>query len=188
MWYTIHVNLKNLLVVDVEATCWEKSDKTSGQSEIIEFGITTLNLESLEVSRSDGVFVKPTTSVVSPFCTRLTTLTPETVKDAPSFKDACGEIQKVFETDEHPWASWGDYDRKQVERQCAREHVENPFKGKHLNLKLMFAIAFKLKKEYGMAAALAHLGMDLWGTHHRGMDDSKNIANLAIAMFKKLRA
>ena len=31
-------------------------------------------------------------------------------------------------------------------------------------------------KKFGMPQALEHLGIDLQGTHHRGIDDARNIA------------
>ncbi|MGL5075983.1 MAG: 3'-5' exonuclease, partial [Waterburya sp.] len=35
-----------------------------------------------------------------------------------------------------------------------------------------------LSKKYGMAGALKLAGIELIGTHHRGIDDARNIAQL----------
>jgi inhibitor of KinA sporulation pathway (predicted exonuclease) len=35
-----------------------------------------------------------------------------------------------------------------------------------------------LRKKLGMAKALRHVGLELQGTHHRGIDDARNIARL----------
>jgi inhibitor of KinA sporulation pathway (predicted exonuclease) len=35
-----------------------------------------------------------------------------------------------------------------------------------------------MKKRLGLAAALRHLGMGFEGSHHRGLDDARNIARI----------
>jgi len=50
--------------------------------------------------------------------------------------------------------------------------------GGHLNLKRAFSAQQNLKKKLGMAGALRHVGLELTGTHHRGIDDARNIARL----------
>ena len=46
-------------------------------------------------------------------------------------------------------------------------------------MKNLFAIAKGWNKEVGMDKALEYLGIDLEGTHHRGIDDARNIAKIA---------
>ena len=60
----------------------------------------------------------PVRSKVSEFCTRLTTLTQEQVDGGVSFEQACGQLRKAYRTRDRAWASYGDYDRRQFERQC----------------------------------------------------------------------
>lgn len=48
----------------------------------------------------------------------------------------------------------------------------------HINVKTLFALKNKLGHEQGMAGALAMLNIPLEGTHHRGVDDAKNIAKI----------
>jgi inhibitor of KinA sporulation pathway (predicted exonuclease) len=43
-------------------------------------------------------------------------------------------------------------------------------------------------REVGMAAALARLGIELEGKHHRGGDDARNIARLLAKVLKAIRA
>ena len=47
----------------------------------------------------------------------------------------------------------------------------------HVNLKRRFAKSRKIK-EVGMARALQMVGLPLDGSHHRGLDDARNIAKL----------
>ncbi|MGL5878057.1 MAG: 3'-5' exonuclease, partial [Xenococcaceae cyanobacterium] len=53
-----------------------------------------------------------------------------------------------------------------------------PLSSKHLNLKQLFSENQNLPKKYGMAQALDLVGIKLVGTHHRGIDDARNIAKL----------
>jgi inhibitor of KinA sporulation pathway (predicted exonuclease) len=57
----------------------------------------------------------------------------------------------------------------------------------HINLKKQFASVFRTKV-CGMERALAHAGLLLDGTHHRGIDDARNIAKLANLVLPSLEA
>ncbi len=64
------------------------------------------------------------------------------------------------------------------ERQCAARQVAYPFGPTHLNVKNLLALQRALPEEVGMDAALRMVGLPLEGTHHRGVDDARNIAGL----------
>jgi hypothetical protein len=84
------------------------------------------------------------------------------------------------------WGSWGAYDRRQIERECARQSVAVPLAGlAHRNLKAEFAKTRKIK-QVGMAAALQVAEMSLCGEHHRALSDALNIA-CAAGQRKKLQ-
>lgn len=176
--------LGKVLVVDIEATCWENIPR--GQAnEIIEIGLTILDTKSLNVFASESIIVKPTNSTISGFCTELTTLTPEYVEDnGINFKDACKYLIIKYESTKYTFASWGDYDRNQFKRQCDREKVDYPFSTTHLNIKNLFALKYKLDKEVGMIEALKLASIEHTGIHHKGLDDSINITNLLIHLLK----
>lgn len=48
----------------------------------------------------------------------------------------------------------------------------------HINVKVLFAETKGLTKPTGMNGALHILNVPLEGTHHRGVDDAKNIAKI----------
>lgn len=171
--------LDRLLVVDIESTCWESKPPPGQNMDIIEIGVCGILIENLTITHSYSILVRPTTSTVSLFCTNLTTLTPEMVKDGISFTQACSKMKSDHNSLNRTWASWGDYDRRQFERQCDREGVKYPFGTTHLNLKNLFALKMGLTREVGMDKALKLLGMELEGTHHRAIDDARNIAYIA---------
>lgn len=172
-------NLDKILVVDIEATCWEGNPPENMQSDIIEVGICLLDVASGEISDNRGILVKPERSTISSFCTELTTITPEMVeKEGVSFKEACAILRKEYGAQQRAWASFGAYDIKQFQRQCAEAGIGYPFGPSHLNVKTLFALKQKLGREDGMAGALERLSIPLEGTHHRGIDDAKNIAKI----------
>ncbi len=167
--------LDRILVIDVEATCWEKSPPAGEESEIIEIGICTLDIATRQRLEKESILIKPERSQVSEFCTKLTTLTQNQVNEGITFSEACTIFKKKYLAKERIWASYGDYDRKQWQRQCESRQIKYPFSPSHINVKSLFAIIHKLPKEVGMAEALALLNLPLEGVHHRGGDDAWNI-------------
>jgi inhibitor of KinA sporulation pathway (predicted exonuclease) len=170
--------LDRILVVDVEATCWDGPVPEGQANDIIEIGIAVLDVATAERIDRRGILVRPERSSVSPFCTELTTLTQEDVASGISFAEACAVLRTEYGAHERVWASWGEYDRQQFERQCAALGVPYPFGTRHLNVKTLYSLARALPRELGMAGALADAGLPLEGTHHRGVDDAWNIAAL----------
>ena len=165
-------------IVDVEATCWEGQPPPGEVSEIVEIGLTVVDLAAGARLGKHRILVRPQRSQVSAFCTELTSLTQEEVDEGVPFSEACRVLAKDHESNRRPWASWGDYDRKQFLRQC--RDTEYPFSGDHTNAKLRFTEAHDLRKRPGMAQALEIAGLPLEGRHHRGDDDSWNIAALVL--------
>src|SRR5262245_54067850 len=129
-------------VVDVEATCWDDAPPAGQVSEIIEIGLTVVDIAAGERVGRHRVLVRPRRSVVSAFCTELTGLTQSEVDGGVEFADACRLLAKEHEAGRRGWASWGDYDRKQFLRQCESTGVEYPFGHRHTNAKAVFTTAF----------------------------------------------
>lgn len=179
--------LDSILVVDIEATCWEGKPPTDQESEIIEVGLCLLDSQTLERSGKRSLLIRPERSSVSSFCTNLTTLTQEQVAQGISFREACSILRQEYEAKSRVWASFGDYDRRQFERQCAAWQVGYPFGTTHLNVKSLFALSQGYSREVGMARALETLGMSLEGTHHRGDDDAWNIARILGEILRRTR-
>ncbi len=170
--------LDKILVIDIESTCWEGDPPPGQESEIIEIGICELEVATGNRLSKRGILVKPDRSQVSEFCTKLTTLTKEQVSAGIAFDKACKILKQEYDSKNCVWASYGDYDRRQFERQCQREGIGYPFGPTHLNVKSLFALASGSKREVGMAGALKQLKIPLEGTHHRGEDDAWNIASV----------
>lgn len=179
----------NVLVIDVESTCWEPpSAQPAGTiSEIIEIGIAVVDINKLTIENNGSIMVRPQRSKVSDFCTKLTTLTQADVDQGMTFKEALDVLSKNYNSANRTFVSWGDYDRKMFERNCRDYGLKYPFGPRHLNLKNTFTLLHGLSSEPGMDTALEHLGLKLVGTHHRGVDDARNIGKIFIETLKKFR-
>jgi inhibitor of KinA sporulation pathway (predicted exonuclease) len=171
-----------LNVVDVEATCWEGRPPAGQVNEIIEIGLTVVDIDARERFAKHRILVRPQRSEVSGFCTELTGLTQAEVDTGVSFAEACRTLAKDHLAGKRGWASWGDYDRKQFTRQCDATDVTYPFGQRHTNAKATFAQAYDLPRPVGMAQALKIAELPLEGRHHRGDDDSWNIAKLVLLL------
>jgi inhibitor of KinA sporulation pathway (predicted exonuclease) len=180
--------LDHVLVIDLEATCWDGPPPPSEVSEIIEIGVCPLELSTSRRLARRSILVRPTRSRLSDFCTRLTTLTPEQVNAGITFTEACEILRREYQSRDRVWASFGDYDRTMFQKQCEGTGVPYPFGPRHLNVKTLFAISRGLPHEVGMGEALGLMGVPLEGTHHRGDDDAWNIAGILAELVEKLRA
>ena len=167
-----------VVIVDVESTCWENEEEAKqNTSEIIEIGVCTLDITSGKPDKKRSIFVKPTESTISPFCTQLTTITPEMVEESGiAFADACQILEDDYQTKSQMWLSWGNYDRNMFITQCERQKVSYPYSTHHCNLKNLFANFYG--NRMGLEQALATINLKLEGTHHRGDDDAWNIARV----------
>ena len=180
--------LDHIIVVDIESTCWEGGYPPRGETnDIIEVGICRVELSTGRRLEKRSILVYAERSKVSKFCTDLTTLTQEQVDGGIAFKDACKILEQEYLSAERLWSSFGDYDRRQFEKQCRDQGVRYPFGPSHLNAKTLFAISRGLQSEVGLPQAMALLGLKLEGTHHRGHDDAWNIAAVLWETLRKFR-
>ncbi|HEU4882757.1 MAG TPA: 3'-5' exonuclease [Longimicrobium sp.] len=169
------------VVIDVEATCDDGGSVPRDEMEIIEIGAVLVAADTLEPVDEFQAFIRPVRHPrLTPFCTRLTSITQEDVDAAAGFAEVFGALCRWI--DAHPaphvFCSWGDYDERQFQQDCAFHGIPYTLPQRHLNLKRAFSQQLGIAKKLGMAGALAHAGLPLAGTHHRGIDDARNIARL----------
>jgi inhibitor of KinA sporulation pathway (predicted exonuclease) len=177
------------LVVDLEATCDENHKIPRNQTEIIEIGAVLVDGATLAPAGELGTFVRPVARrTLTPFCTKLTSITQADVDSAPLFPQALAKLGALIAGRDALFCSWGDYDRDQLARDAQRHGVRLPFGPGHLNLKRRFSEQLGESRPYGMAAALRRVGLRLAGTHHRGIDDARNIARLLPWILGRARA
>lgn len=171
--------LDQILVIDIEATCWPGAPPEGQESEIIEIGICPLDVATGERLEKRSILVKPQRSKVSEFCTELTGLTQKQLhKRGTSFEKACALLEREYLSKKRLWASYGDYDRNQFKRQCEAARVGYPFSPGHINVKSLVGVVHALPYEVGLTRALEMMGLEMEGTQHRGSDDAWNIAKV----------
>lgn len=175
------------IIFDLEATCW-KDQHAPDQMETIEIGAVALD-ENGVVESEFGCFVRPVVHPkLSEFCRKLTSIAQSDVDGAQTFATEFTRFVRWAQGGEGDLTlvSWGDFDPRQLQRDCARANVEYPASfGHHVNIKQRFAEARNIKP-VGMARALKLLDFPLTGTHHRGIDDARNIAAIAQTMLEHL--
>jgi inhibitor of KinA sporulation pathway (predicted exonuclease) len=181
-----------LVIIDIECTCWSQEpgkDRSQlprrEESEIIEVGVCTLDLKTLEPEDVDGIIVIPVTSTVSDFCTELTTLTQADVDRGIPLMDACQILRKKYDSKNRVWASYGQYDKNMFEKECLNKHINYPFGGLHINIKGVVETIYG--ESLGMARALDKMKIELEGRHHRGISDAWNIGRMYAAILCKMR-
>jgi len=173
------------IILDLEATCWE--DKAHEPNEIIEIGAVCVN-EAQEIIGEFGLFIKPSIhTILSDFCTELTTITQDMIQNAPTFPTALAKFQAWIQSfeDEYWLCSWGFYDRSQLKKECESHQLDAKWLKKHISLKHQHGDMIGEKKGIGMSTALQQENIALEGTHHRGLDDAKNITKIFLKYFDK---
>ena len=168
-----------IIIIDLEATCWNGKIPDGQVNEIIEIGICVLDTNTGEVTQNEGILINPERSEISDFCTGLTTIT-QALLDAEgiSFVAACTKLREEYNPKQYTWASYGQYDLNMLKRQCKLRNMEYPMGAHHINVKTTFSEVKGIRKKVGMKGALQILDIPLDGTHHRGIDDARNIAKI----------
>ena len=168
-----------IIIIDLEATCWQGPVPQGQENEIIEIGLAVLDVTTGVISKNKGILIQPQRSKVSPFCTELTTITQELLDSkGVSFEEAIDQLVDEYKPDLYTWASYGQYDLNMLKKQCKSFGVSYPMGDEHINVKVLIADVYGLQKPTGMNGALHMLNIPLEGTHHRGVDDAKNIAKI----------
>jgi 3'-5' exoribonuclease 1 len=173
----------NYVIVDLEATCWEGRD--GSKNETIEIGAVLVNEQKQMLSEFEQ-FVKPRINpILSDFCKDLTSITQAQVDVAPYFYEAVGSFQKWITQygAEYLLCSWGFYDKRQFEQDCRLHGLKTDWLRHHINLKHQHAQIRRLPSALGMKSALALEKLPLSGTHHRGIDDARNITKIFLKYF-----
>ena len=169
------------LIIDLEAKTDDGGWPVS-EMEIIEIGVSLVNRQGRELDHFQR-FVRPLRRpLLTPFCRQLTHISQANIDSAAPLT----EVWPLFERwlgQHHPrlesWASWGDYDRQQLELEWQRHGLASVLaQTPHVNLKQRFAKARRLDKPLGLNGALQLAGMQFNGQQHRALEDARNTARL----------
>lgn len=167
------------LVIDLEATCCDDDAFPRDEMEIIEIGAVLVDAATLTPTAEFQTFVKPLRHrTLTPFCSELTTITQADVDRAPRFPQAILKLGEFIRGKDALFCSWGGYDRNQFRRDAQHHRVKLPLGERHMNLKEAFSRRLGDSRQYGTGQALRRVGLSFTGTHHRAIDDARNIARL----------
>lgn len=170
----------NYIVFDLEATCWDQWEKKD--NETIEIGALRIN-ESGKIEDEFEAFIRPLKyPQLSDFCKQLTSIQQSDVDQAPYFNEVIEDFKTWCSTGDQPYVlcSWGFYDKKQFESDCNLHGLDATWMENHISLKHQYAKIHNLRRAIGMKNALIREKFVLEGTHHRGIDDARNIAKIFI--------
>ena len=92
--------------------------------------------------------------------------------------EALGTLKKDLPLRSCAWASWGDFDRVHLAKECAGKSIEYPFSQTHINIKSLFGLMMHDKVGVGLGKAIDRLGMTFEGKPHRAVDDAYNAAKV----------
>lgn len=175
-----NVSPKHYLVVDFEATCCDRGTVPRQQMEIIEIGAVIADATTLEPIAEFQRFIRPVRyPTLTAFCTELTSITQSDVDGAAGFKEVMSEFRAwLLDWPDLMFGSWGDYDERQLRQDCGYHRFGYPINGGHINLKRAFSDWQGLSKGLGLGQAVRLAGLRFAGTHHRGIDDARNITRL----------
>lgn len=170
-----------LLIIDVEATCDDEKKIPVEEMEIIEIGAIWVLADGSILDCFESCVRPIRHPTLTPFCKALTGISQNEVDRAELFSVVMQSFENFLTAYRHEgtvWASWGNYDRKQIDQDCELHNISNPLAQlEHINLKQRFATARRIK-QVGMAKALEIVGLTLQGPHHRALSDAKNISRL----------
>lgn len=173
------------LVIDFEATCCDKGTVPREHMEIIEIGAVMVEAHTFNTLDEFQTFIRPVRHPrLTPFCTSLTSIVQNDVDTAPLFGEAIASFKRwLYRYSGFVFCSWGDYDHKQLKQDCDFHHVPYPISAPHCNVKRLMAERQGLPKKPGLGDAVKMAKMDFVGSHHRGIDDARNIARLLPYVF-----
>jgi inhibitor of KinA sporulation pathway (predicted exonuclease) len=174
------------LVIDLESTCAEDGSIPETEREIIEIGAVLVEVPGLLSVDEFQAFVRPVRHpLLTPFCSKLTTITQGHVQSAPLFPEVLARLcQQMWVKPGLLFRSWGNYDRRQFEQDCTHHGVAYPFGDQHWNLRAAFSEALGTNQKFEVEEALLRVGLSFEGTSHRAIDDARNIARVLLTLLR----
>ncbi|KAG8593840.1 hypothetical protein GDO81_000964 [Engystomops pustulosus] len=182
-----------ICVIDFEATC-EEGNTPDYIHEIIEFPIVLVNTRTMDIEETFQRYVRPELKPkLSEFCINLTGITQELVDKADTFPVVLQSVVDWMREKElgtkfkYAILTDGSWDMsKFLNMQCNVSHIKYPrFAKKWINIRKCYGNFYKVpRNQTKLTTMLEKLGLKYEGRLHCGLDDSKNIARIAIRMLQ----
>uniref|UniRef100_A0A1I7TQ97 SAP domain-containing protein n=1 Tax=Caenorhabditis tropicalis TaxID=1561998 RepID=A0A1I7TQ97_9PELO len=185
-----------LIAIDFECTCVEII--YDYPHEIIELPAVLIDVREGKVISEFRTYVRPVRNpVLSEFCIQFTRIAQETVDKAPYFREA---LEKMYQwmrkfglgekNTRFAFVTDGPHDMwKFMQFQCLLSNIKMPHMFRNfINIKRTFKEKFnglvKGNGKSGIENMLERLELQFIGNKHSGLDDARNIAQIAIQMMK----
>ncbi|KAM9329277.1 3'-5' exoribonuclease 1 [Gastrophryne carolinensis] len=182
-----------ICIIDYEATC-EEENSPDYIHEIIEFPIILVNTRTLEIEDTFHQYVRPEIKPqLSQFCINLTGITQDIVDQADTFIVVLQNVVDWMKAKElgtkykYAILTDGSWDMsKFLNIQCRVSRIKYPrFAKKWINIRKSYGNFYKVpRNQTKLTMMLEKLGMIYEGRLHSGLDDSKNIARIALRMLQ----
>ncbi len=168
----------NYIIYDIEATCWQ-NDPPHLIQETIEIGAYLLD-DYGDILEKFSRFIRPVKHPnLSPYCVELTGITQLMVNRAKTFPEVIEEFQDWINLDdEFVLCAWGDFDKKQLKRDCEAHRLDTWWLDEFLNMKTQYEQFKRLTKRTSMVSALKREGYEYVGRQHRAIDDAFNLTKI----------
>jgi 3'-5' exoribonuclease 1 len=176
-----------LCIVDFECTC-DEGVQPSPQ-EIIEFPVLLLDCQTGRVEAEFHSFVRPTIyPKLSTFCTQLTGIQQATVDQAPSLASTLMQFDTWLQQRVEPSKSIAfvtdgrcdvfDFLYPECEQLAIPVQVMYPYWDCVVNIRETFSSHYQCRPST-ISGMLEALGMTFQGRKHSGLDDARNITQIA---------
>lgn len=175
-------------VLDLELSCYPDGIFPKDErQEIIEIGLTTVDLRDMRILAVRSIPVKPTMSTISPFCTELTGWTQAALnKQGVEFEEAYRRLVDKYGAKGRLLVTDSAGDRKFFDWQSAMFGKSSPFGEDELNVSVWFSIYTGIFENVSLETKLEKLGLTFEGRPHRADWDSKNIAHLFAELKRRM--
>ncbi|UUT14763.1 exonuclease domain-containing protein [Pseudomonas zeae] len=150
------------------------------QMETIEIILVVIDLETLEIVDEFQRFVRPQINpILIDFCKALTSIEQSDVDGASTYAEVGQELGAfIARYPNAAWASWGNYDARQLERDAGFAACPSLFSGlQHFNVRKWHKGLYD-DQPRSLKETLESLGLVWEGTYHRGIDDARNVTSI----------
>lgn len=165
---------------DLEMCCWEDNKRIG---EIIEIGLTLVDVESKEIIKTGQYYVKPEKDNISQYCTNITGITPQIIKkQGRPLQEVLKTMIKNFGGQNRIYSSWGRDDTV-LFNECNLKNIPLPF-FELLNVGTIYRLQYNRNNQAtSLQDTLKIHNIEFEGKAHSGLVDSYNLAKLYIHLF-----
>lgn len=184
------LDLRYLLFVDTEATCWGDCtpEEQRKKREIIEIGIVKVDNVKKCIVDKESYLIKNIHSDVSEYCTNLTGISQTLIDmDGVPLGRARKQIMNRFGSKNRNWFAWGQFDESFLKDQCEKQGVEYFMSPCFINMSALYSLYMGQTRAGGMGKAMARLNIEMNGPRHRALPDAEATAEIYLKIMRGSR-